>query len=41
MQNRTWLFLGLVEEKVFIVRMRERISRGIWKSPEQREKVAD
>lgn len=41
MKMRTWLLLGLVEEKVFIIDTRERISRGNWKSPEQREKEAD
>ena len=40
MKMRTWLLLGLVEEKVFIIDKIERISRGIWKSPEQRERVA-
>lgn len=28
---------GMVEGKVFIVDMRERTTRGTWKSPEQRE----
>lgn len=36
---RTSLLLGVVEEKVFSVEMRERSDSGIWKSPEQREKV--
>lgn len=38
-QMRTSLLLGVVEEKVFSVEMRERSDSGIWKSPEQREKV--
>ena len=32
---------GMFEGKGFIVDMRERRARGIWKSPEQGEKVAD
>lgn len=40
-QMRTSLLLGVVEEKVFSVEMRERSDSGIWKSPEQREKVVD
>lgn len=33
-QMRTSLLLGVVEEKVFSVDMRERSDSGIWKSPE-------
>lgn len=31
----TWPLLGMVEEIVSIVNMRERTARGIWKSPDQ------
>lgn len=33
--------LGTVEEKVFIVDVRENTARDSWKSPEQREKGVD
>ena len=38
---RTRLLQWTVEEKVFIVDMRESTARGIWKSPEQGEKEVD
>jgi hypothetical protein len=31
----------MVEEKVFILDMRENTARGIWKHPEQGEKAVD
>jgi hypothetical protein len=31
----------MVKGKDFIVNMRQRTARGIWKSPEQRETVVD
>lgn len=31
----------MVEEKVFVVDMRESIARGIWMNPEQGEKIED
>lgn len=30
---------SMVEEKVFVVDMKEIIIRGLWKSPEQAEKI--
>lgn len=36
-----WLFQGMIERNVFIVDMRKRTARGIWKSPKRGEKVVD
>ena len=36
----TGLLHGMDKRKDFMVIMREKTARGIWKSPEQREKLA-
>jgi hypothetical protein len=41
MKTRTWLLLGMVEEKIFIIALRVGTAGDIWKSPEQAEKEAD
>jgi hypothetical protein len=38
---KTWQLQGIVEEKVFIVHEKDSTDRGIWKNPEQGEKVVD
>ena len=38
---RAWALQGMVHRKVFIIDVRERTARGIWKSSEQGGKVVD
>lgn len=38
---RTCPLQDLVEERVFIIDMRERTAIGIWKTPEQGEQVVE
>lgn len=37
----TWVLHGTVKGKGFVVDVREKTHRGIWKGPEHREKVVD
>lgn len=37
----TQIQCGVVRGKILIAAVKERTARGIWKSPDQREKLAD